>query len=122
MAGIVADAVFDVALQHIEDTVDLVQVLAAGSSVLVAHSSSGSDITFTGPVNGATGRKTAFDGLSSIAASASGSATKVTLVIASSGSSPAVLITADITSAPVSIQSTDKVNIGGFDINLQDPT
>ena len=122
MAGLVADAVFDAALQLIEDNVDLVQVVKASSGVLVAHSSSGSDITFTGPGDDSSGRKTAFDGLSSIAASATGSATKVRLVIASSGSAPVVLITADITSAPISIQSTDQVNIGGFDINLQDPT
>jgi hypothetical protein len=112
------DNVFDAALNIIGTSVDKIQVVKASSGVLVSKVSSASDITFTGPANGSTGRKITFDGISSISASASGSATKVRL-LKSSGS--VVLVVASITGSPVSIASTDKVNIGSFKVELADP-
>ena len=118
MAKLIDNSVFDAALAVISTSVDKVQVVTSASAVLVAHASSGSDITFTGPADGSTGRKLSFDGLSSISVSSAGNANTVRL-LKSSGS--VILVTASISGSDVALTSTDKVNIGTFKIELGDP-
>ena len=54
--------------------------------------------------------------MSNIAVDAAGDATKVCLL-----DGAAILITADITGAPITLGAADQVNLGTFDVQLKDP-
>jgi len=124
--------VFDAALDHISGNADTVEVRDASSVVLAQNASLGSD-NWSGAAayssGSDSGRKlTALVSHSSdmkslsVIPSSGGSATKVVLkqTVASSGSID--LITASITSAPVTLGGSDKVNLGTFSIILKDPS
>lgn len=121
--AVIADAVFDAALNYIKANVDKVQVRAAGSSVLVEKASgiTSADFGVAGDNGSAgAGRKiecltgSDFQGLS---VTTGGSATKVALL-----SSATVRVVASIASAPIALGSSDQVNIGSFFVILKDPT
>jgi hypothetical protein len=120
MTATIADAVFDAALNHVKSNVDIVQLVTSASSVLVAITSIDSG-NFTGPGDGSTGRKlsclTSCAEVSSASVSSGGSISKLRLL-----DSAAVLVTADVASAPVNVGSSDTVTIGSFKIELADPT
>lgn len=121
MTATIADAVFDAALNHVKNNADKVQLVTSGSSVLVSITSIDSG-NYTGPANGSSsGRKltclTSCAEVSSASVSSGGSISKLRLL-----DSAAVLVTADVASAPVNVGSSDTVTIGSFTITLADPT
>jgi len=120
MTATIADAVFDAALNHVKSNVDKVQLVTSASSVLVSITSIDSG-NFTGPGDGSTGRKlsclTSCAEVSSASVTSGGSISKLRLL-----DSAAVLVTADVASAPVNVGSSDTVTIGSFKIELADPT
>ena len=117
--AVIHDNVFDAALAYVSTNVNKVQLRAAGSSVLVSHASSGSDIVFGAPTSHASGggrEITALSGgLSSIGVSTGGAATKGALL-----NSSTVLIVAS-TASTYSLGSSDTVNFQAFTIALKDP-
>jgi len=121
--ALLADAVFDAALNYIRTNTNKVQIRTAGSSVLVSKASgiTSADFGAAGDNSGSgLGRKVAcltgsdFQGLS---VSTGGSATKVALLATST-----VIAVASISSAPITLGSSDQVNIGSFSVILKDPT
>ncbi len=121
--AVIADAVFDAALNYIKNNTDTVQIRKASSGVLVTKTSGITSADFGAAGDnggGGGGRKiTCLTGsdFQSLAVAAGGSATKVALI-----SSATVRVVADIDSAPIGIGSSDTVNIGSFDVILKDPT
>ena len=120
MTATIADAVFDAALNHVKSNADKVQLVTSASAVLVSITSIDSG-NYTGPGDGSTGRKlsclTSCAEVSSASVSSGGSISKLRLL-----DSAAVLVTADVASAPVNVGASDTVTVGSFKIELADPT
>ena len=128
--ALIHSSVFDAALSYIETNTDAMEVRDASSVVLVGPVALNSG-NFTGPAayssGSDSGRKlTALTSSTSdmknisTVSSCSGGATKV--VLKDTSGSGQDLIVASITSAPVPLGGSDKVNLGTFDIILKDPT
>lgn len=127
MAGLIADAVFDAALNLVKSSANKAQVTKSSSGILI------NSITLTsanygsaGDYSGSSGREiTALvpksvgskSDMSSISVTTSGSSAAKVLLLKSS----AMYITAEITGAPINLGASDKVNLGTFDIILKDP-
>jgi len=118
-----ADAVFDAALTVLRSGIDRVQLRAAGSSVILDKDSLSSvsalwsAITSGSPNGRALTFKSSIASLQGQSVSAGGAITKLALL-----DSATVQGTVDVASAPISVGSSDQVNIGGFTITLADPT
>ena len=119
--AVIADAVFDAALNYVKSNVNKVQVVKSSSGVLVSKSSSVGSADFGAAGDYASGGReidclTGSD-FQSLAVSTGGNAAKVRLL-----KSSVVVAVASIASAPIALGSSDKVNIGSFAIILKDPT
>ena len=119
-----SNSVFDAALNYVKANCNKAQILDASNSVLVNSVTLNSGNYGSAGDNGGAGggRKiqalvSSASDMKSIAVTGSGSATKVRLLASST-----VHVEASITSAPVAISSTDKVNIGTVSIILKDPS
>lgn len=114
--------VIDPALTFIKSNINKVQVVTSASSVLVSKSSgiTSADFSSIGDHASGGGRELTcligsdFQGLS---VSTGGAASKVRLLASST-----VHVVASIASAPISLGSSDQVNIGSFVVAIQDPT
>ena len=122
--ALIANAVFDAALNHIKNNGDGVQVRAAGSSVLVSTVALNSGNYGSAGDNSGSGggRKiqclvSSASDMKNISVNTGGSATKVAIL-----DSAAVIVVASIASAPVALGSSDQVNLGTFSVILKDPT
>jgi hypothetical protein len=125
--ALIHDNVFDAALNHVKSNADTVEVRNASSAVLANTALDASN--YTGPADYTSGSvsgrkllalKSSTNDMKSISVSGSGgNATKVVLKDASPA---ADLIVASITSAPVTLGGSDKVNLGTFSIILKDPS
>ena len=125
MTAVIADAVFDAALTYISANATKAKVKSAANGVLVGPIAlNASNFGANGDNGGAGGgrKKTCLvedtGDMSGIAVASAGSATKVTLETAGD----AVLISTDITGAPIVLGAADSVNLGTFDVILKDPT
>lgn len=124
MAGIYSDAVIDAALNYISTNCNKAKVLTAASAVLVdsitldaSNFSAAADNSTGGGGRKKNCLKSDTSDMKSISVSSAGSATKVGLYATST-----LHVTADISSAPVALLSTDKVNLGAFLCIIKDPT
>lgn len=119
-----SNAVLDAALNYIKNNTNKVQVVNASSTALVSKASSVSSADFgssPGDNSGSGGGRkieclTGSD-FQSLAVSTGGSATSVRLLATST-----VVATASIASSPVSLGSSDTVNISSFSVIIKDPT
>lgn len=117
-----ANEVFDAALNYIKSNVNKVQVVTAGSAVLVAKASgiTSADFGAAGDNSGSGGgRKIACltgSDFQNLSVSSAGSATKVRLLKSST-----VVVVASIASAPIALGASDQVNLGSFSVILKDP-
>jgi len=121
--AIIANAVFDAALNYIKNNVNKVQVVTSASAVLVSKASgiTSADFGSAGDNSGSGGGRkiTCLTGsdFQSLSVSTGGSAAKVRLLATST-----VVVVASIASAPIALGSSDQVNIGSFSVILKDPT
>jgi len=126
MAGIIADAVFDAALGIIDNSTSC-EVRTSASSVLVdlvTNSVTLDGSNFGAPEDGSTGRKiqclvSAASDMKAISVSTGGSANKVAIGV-SSASSMVDYVIAELAS-PVTLGSSDQINLGTFSVTLADP-
>jgi hypothetical protein len=123
MAGIIANEVFDAALNYAKNNTNKVQIVTAASAVLInktgvtsaAFGSAGDNAGSSGggrKIQALTG--STFQGL---AVSTPGSASKVRLLKSST-----VVAVTSIASAPKALGASDQANIGSFSIILKDPS
>ena len=124
MAKTIADAVYDAALQYIEDNTTLVTVCSAQPTTYTEASATYklADVVtdasdFTGPSDGATGRKTIVNAQSGVTVDSSGTAT---YVAGSKSGTSALLWVTTCTSQVLTAGNT--VDIPAITITLADPT
>jgi len=117
--------VLDAALEHISTNGVEAEVQAAGNSVLVdAITLDASNYSAVGDNSGSgAGRKmtclqSSASDMKNISVNSAGSADHVAIKDGSGN----VLVTASISSAPVSLGASDQVNLSTFDVILKDPT
>jgi len=117
--------VLDAALEHISSNGTEAEVQAAGNSVLVdAVVLDSSNYGAAGDNSGSGGGRkmqclvSSASDMKSISVNSGGSADHVAIKDGSGN----VLVTASISSAPVSLGSSDKVNLGTFSVILKDPS
>lgn len=123
--ALIADSVFDAALSYIKTNGDEAEVQNASGSALVDAIALNSG-NYGSPVNNSGaggGRKiqclvSSASDMKTISVNSAGSAAKVAIKNASG----AVLVTASIASAPISLGASDQVNLGTFSVILKDPT
>ena len=117
---VIADAVFDAALNHIKSNTDAVQARTAGSSVIMDEQSGITSGDFGSPGAGSpSGRQIACltgSAIASHAVSSGGSIAKVALI-----DSVTDLIVADISGSAVNVGSSDTITIAAFNVVLTDP-
>jgi hypothetical protein len=120
MAGTLADAVFDAALNYIKANVTKIQLRDASSAVLLENASlTSANFGAAGDNSGAGGGRkieALASGLDAQAVSSGGSATKGVLLASST-----VVATVDITSAPKQLDSSGTADLAAFSIILKDP-
>lgn len=119
------DDVIDAALDHISANAVEVEVRKASSGILVSAEvlTAGNFGSPTNNSGSGNGRKiecltSSASDMKSIAVDAAGAATKVALL---NSAGVKILVVADIASAPISLLSTDLVNLGTFDVIIKDP-
>ena len=114
--------VIDAALNKVKASADGIQVVNASSAVLTSAQSIDTDNWTLASNSSGGGRKITFathasTSVNSISVASAGAATKVRIMDAS-----VVLMTASITSAPISLAADDTVKINGFVVAIKDPT
>lgn len=123
MAKSIADAVYDAALQYIEDNTTVITVCNAQPTTYAEATSTYklADVVvdsadFTGPVNGdVSGRKTTLNAQTGVTVDSSGTATHV------AGSSGSVLLWVTTCTSQV-LTAGNTVDIPATDIEIADPT
>ena len=124
--------VFDAALNHVKTNADTVEVRdpSTSSAVLATKGSLGAD-NWTGPsayssasVSGRnlTALVSHSSDMKSISVAGSGGNARTVALVDTTPSTGATLIVASISSPPVALGGSDKVNLGTFSIILKDPS
>ena len=124
MAKTIADAVYDAALQYIEDNTTLVTVCSAQPTTYAEASATYklADVVtdasdFTGPADGTTGRKTVVNAQTGVTVDSSGTAT---YVAGSKSATEALLWVTTCTSQVLTAGNT--VDIPAITVTLADPS
>ena len=119
-----SNAVIDAALSYISTNCNKAQIVTSASSVLVnSVTLDASNFGAAGDNSGSGGGRkmqalvSSASDMKSISVTGSGSAAKVRLLASST-----VHVVGSITSAPVALTSTDKVNLGTISIIIKDPS
>lgn len=122
--ALIHDDVFDAALEYISSNAVEVEVRKTSSGILVSAVTINSGNFGAAGDYASGGRKiecltSSASDMLAISVDAAGDATHIALLTASGA---AVLVTASITSAPVTLGASDQVNLSTFSVILKDPT
>ena len=123
MAATIADAVFDAALQYIEDNGTVVHILSQASTIGTTDAASytlGNETacTYTGPGDAASGRKTSLDAITDGDVTGTDTATHFAITTATHF---VTLVCQELASSQ-GVTSGNKFTLTAVEINLPDPT
>ena len=122
MAATIADAVFDAALQYIEDNGTKVHILKQVATIGSTNANdytvgNETSCTYTGPGDGATGRQTALDAITDGDVTATTDATHFAITT----TADVVLVCQELASSQ-GVTSGNKFTLTAVTINIPDPT
>lgn len=122
MAATIANAVFDAALQYIEDNGTKVHILSQAATIGTTDSNdytlgNETSCTYTGPGDDTSGRKTTLDAITDGDVTATDTATHYAITT----TADVVLVCQELASSQ-GVTSGNKFTLTAVDINIPDPT